>query len=85
MSDLFPGTKPREIRAVEARRKAALACARRLEAAADALNAFMLACLECDDASAARRADDGRVILVGNMMAYAGYLDQRYGSEQRDG
>jgi hypothetical protein len=84
MSDLFPGTKPREIRAVVARRKAALALAKRLEAAADAMNAFMSACMECDDESAPRRADDGRATLMRNMMEYAGYLESVYEKERGD-
>lgn len=81
MADLFPGTTPREIRAVAARRKAAQDCSKKLKAAADALNVFLLACIECDDSSSSRGADDGRNILVGKVMEYALYLDSVYSKD----
>lgn len=63
-----------------ARRKAGLKCAERLTAAADALNDYMRACRECQDASSPERngAADSRIILVGNMSEYSGYLDGLY-------
>lgn len=38
-------------RAEASRQKAAVECARKLEAATDSLNAYLLACIDCDDAS----------------------------------
>ena len=64
-----------QAKAEAARKKAALACARKLEAAADSLNEFTAACRECADASAPRSADDGRFLLMRNMMEFASYLD----------
>ncbi|QDQ87634.1 hypothetical protein FMZ60_08555 [Alcaligenaceae bacterium SJ-26] len=84
MSDLFPGTKPHEIRAVQARKKAALNAAKKIQAAADALNVFLLACIDCDDASRSRGQDDGRIILMSNMMEYAGYLESKYSATGRE-
>jgi hypothetical protein len=62
-------------RLLAVRKKAALEAARRLQAAADALDAFSLACLDCDDASAPRRADDGRTLLSRSMREFSGHLD----------
>lgn len=61
-----------------ARQKAGLECARKLEAAADALNKYMSACADCDDSSAPRANDDGRISLVRNIMEYATYLNSVY-------
>lgn len=63
-----------------ARKKAGLVAAAKLEAAADALNAYMRACSECADASDPSRngAGDGRVILVGNIMEYSVYLQDKH-------
>ena len=58
-----------------ARKKAALVCAKKLEAAADALNDFLKACHECNDAGRDRGADDSRRILQASMREYAGHLD----------
>lgn len=58
-----------------ARKKAAIECARRLQAAADALDAFSLACLNCEDESSPRRADDGRALLSRSMREFSGHLD----------
>jgi|GEM_PF-2221823 len=63
------------------RKKAAIECAKKLEAAADALNVFASACNDCQDESAVRRADDGRVLLVHSLMEYAGWLDGKYGAK----
>lgn len=67
-----------------ARRKAGLKCAEKLDAAADALNAFMSACRECDDASNPVRngAADSRIILVGNITEYSTYLMSLYGKDR---
>lgn len=67
-----------QARAEAARKKAALICAKKLQAAADALSDFGMACLECNDASSPRRADDGRTLLAASMREYAGYLESVY-------
>lgn len=63
-----------------ARKKAGLKCAEKLTAAADALNDYMRACRECQDASSPERNGlaDSRVILVGNLSEYSGYLEDLY-------
>ncbi|WP_341674992.1 hypothetical protein [Niveibacterium sp. SC-1] len=66
-------------RAEAARTKTGLECAKKLEAAADALNAYAAACNECRDQSAVRRADDSRVLLVRSLMEYSTWLDGKYG------
>ncbi|MGR9587062.1 hypothetical protein [Pandoraea sputorum] len=67
-----------QARAEAARKKAAVECARKLEAARDALNVYLLACTDCNDASRSRGADDGRLILMSNMSEYAGFLRSIY-------
>lgn len=64
-----------EIKAQAARMKAAIACAKKLEAASQALADFLAACNRCDDASKERGADDSRRILMANINEYAGHLD----------
>ncbi len=64
-----------QAKAEAARKKAAINCARKLEAASQALNEFLAACNECGDASRGRGLDDGRMILMRNINEYAGYLD----------
>lgn len=63
-----------------ARKKAAINCARKLEAAAEALNEFLRACNECNDGSGSERNGiaDGRITLAGSCAEYAGYLSFRY-------
>ena len=63
-----------QARAEAARRKAALACAAKLEAAADALAAFSMACVACEDGSAPRGADDSRTLLAASMREYSAWL-----------
>lgn len=70
--------RKQQARAEAARKKAAQICAKKLEAAADALHDFLMACIECDDASRSRGDDDGRVILQRNIIEYAGWLDSVY-------
>ena len=67
-----------QARAEAARKKAALACAKKLEAAAEALSDLMRACRDCADASVVRGADDGRMILQRNILEYAVYLNERF-------
>lgn len=66
-------------RAEAARQKAGQVCAKRLHEAADALGKYSLACLDCDDASAPNRADDGRTLLASRMREFAGWLESVYG------
>jgi hypothetical protein len=65
-------------RAEAARRNTAIVCAKRLNAAADALAAHAMACSECNDASSPRGADDSRAILATNMREYASWLEDAY-------
>ncbi|SEI91311.1 hypothetical protein SAMN04244579_02428 [Azotobacter beijerinckii] len=72
-------------RAIAKRKKAAVACAKKLESAAEALNDFLRACRECDDESSDRvgREWDGRNIMIRDITEYAGWLDAVYGKEQQ--
>ena len=63
----------------EARKKAAIACAKKLESAADALNDFMAAANECNDYSSVRRADDSRMLLMQSITEYASLLNSVFG------
>ena len=76
--------KKAQAKAEATRKKVALSCAKKLEAAADSLNEFLAACRECRDGSGneLQGQSDGRTLLVGNLMEYSGYLEQKYG--QRD-
>lgn len=65
-------------RADAARRKTGLACAKALRHASDALSAYMMACLECDDASSPKRNDDGRRLLMNDIQEYAAWLEGVY-------
>lgn len=65
-------------RAEAARRKAALRAAAALFKAADDLSEFSMACLDCDDASSPRRADDSRTLLQANLREYASWLEGVY-------
>jgi hypothetical protein len=68
-----------QARAEAARRKAALKAAEKLHASADAVAEFALACLECNDGSGPKRADDGRNILQAHMREFGGWLESVYG------
>lgn len=70
--------KQAQARAESKRKKAAIACARKLEAASEALSDFLHVCLDCHDESRSRGADDGRLILIRNITEYAGYLSSKY-------
>jgi len=76
---LSDNDRKRQARAEVARRKAALRAAEKLHATADAVAEFALACLECNDGSGPKRADDGRTILSAGMREYAGWLESVYG------
>lgn len=66
-------------KAEAARKKAAIKAAAALEKATEAVYAYSRACLECEDGSQVRAADDGRLILCQNMMEYSGWLSGVYG------
>ena len=68
----------RRARAEAARRRTGLACAKALRTASEALSTYMMACLECNDASTARRADDGRYRLMNDILEYAAWLEGVY-------
>jgi hypothetical protein len=67
-----------QAKAEAARKKAAVACSKKLQAAADSLSDLMAACNECQDGSSVRREDDGRILLMRNILEYAGWLDSVY-------
>lgn len=73
-----------QARAEAARKKAALACAKRLEAAADAVSDYLSACRECNDGSddTQRGLSDGRHRLIADCMEYAGWLESLYGGNR---
>ena len=67
----------------EAKRRATgIACAKKLNAAADALRAYLQACNECRDASdslsAQGKGRDGRETLIADLAEYASYLEGIY-------
>ncbi|HOI65874.1 MAG TPA: hypothetical protein PLD03_04640 [Thiomonas arsenitoxydans] len=66
-------------KAKAAQRRSALDLVKKLNAAADATNRFLLACLDAGEAG--RGLDDGRVILIRNMTEYACHLDAVYNKE----
>lgn len=65
-----------------ARRKAGVACAKKLDAAADALRAYLQACNACNDASASLslqgKGIDGREKLIADLAEYSSYLEGIY-------
>lgn len=71
-----------QARAEAARRKAAQACAAKLEAAAEALSAFLAACRDCNDGSddSQRGISDGRHQLIADCMEYSTWLNSVHGS-----
>ena len=66
-------------RAKAAQNRAALDLVKKLNAAADAANRFLMACLDAGEAG--RGLDDSRVILIRSMMEYANHLDAVYNKE----
>ncbi len=65
-------------RAVAARHKAALACAKALAKACDELHAYVRACNAVGDASSYRGLDDSRTLLASRCTEYANYLASVY-------
>lgn len=72
--------KKSQARADAAVKRTGLAAAKKLEAAADALNEFLHACLDASHEDM-RGASDGRRVLINNIMEYSSYLDGRFGSK----
>ena len=72
------------IKAIANRQKSAIACAKKLQEAADALSHFIEACNDCCDNSGTelRGISDGRVRLIENLAEYRFYLEDRYASNQ---
>jgi hypothetical protein len=70
--------------AQQRRKTTAIACVKKLDAAASALRAFLHACNECSDDSASLslqgKGVDGRETLIRDLTEYAGYLESKYGS-----
>lgn len=73
--------RKQQARAEAARKKAGLACAKKLEAAADALLDYLRACNECHDGSGNEKmaAGDGRLRMMHDLLEYAGWLDGVHG------
>lgn len=76
--------KKSQARAEAARKKAGLACAKKLEAAADALSEFISACNECRDASSEIGGGvvDGRTRLIRDNMEYSCWLASKYSTKE---
>lgn len=72
--------KKSQTRADAAVKRTGLAAAKKLEAAAEAVNDFLHACLDAGHEDQ-RGAADGRRVLISNIMEYASYLDGKYGSK----
>ena len=60
------------------RKKAAIKAAVALQKASDAVNEFAIACVDCNDNSHIRAANDGRILLIESMMEYSGWLSGAY-------
>ena len=67
-------TPAQQAKAEANRKMKALACAKALEAASNSLSEFLIACNDCNDASASRGADDGRVLLMRNINEFKSHL-----------
>lgn len=78
---LSDNDRKRQKRAEANRKKAAIKCAKALEAAADALGEFGMACLECNDASRVKGVDDTRITLAERCREYSGWLESKYEKE----
>lgn len=72
--------KKSQARADAAVKRTGLVAAKKLEAAAEAVNEFLHACLDAGHEDM-RGASDGRRVLINNIMEYASYLDGRFGSK----
>lgn len=61
-----------------ARKKAAIKASAALEKATAAVYAYARTCLDCNDGSEIRAADDGRLLLCQKMTEYSGWLSSVY-------
>ncbi|MBV6855892.1 MULTISPECIES: hypothetical protein [Xanthomonas] len=75
---LSDNDRKRKARAIELRKKAGQNCAKKLQAAAEALSDYARACGECKDGSGPRSLDDSRLILSRDINEYASWLEGRY-------
>jgi len=64
------------------RARVALVCAKKLDAAAQALSSFLLACNQCRDGSESLRLQgkgiDSRETMIRDLKEYSGWLESRY-------
>lgn len=65
-------------KAEAARAKAARKAAKALQDAADSVAEFAMTCVECQDVSAPRAADDSRYRLGTEMRDYAAWLERAF-------
>ena len=72
--------KKSKARAEASIKRTGLAASKKLEAAADALNDFLRACMDAGHEDQ-RGAADGRRILINDIMEYSSYLDARFGNK----
>lgn len=61
------------------RAKSALRCAKKLEAASEALQQYLYACLDCGERYP--YADDSRITLQRNLNEFSGWLDSVYSAK----
>jgi len=66
------------------RAKTARACSKKLDAAAEALVRFLVACNQCNDTSSSLRLQgkgvDSREVLIRDLKEYSSWLENRYGA-----
>lgn len=72
-------------KAAAARKKAALDCIKKLDAAAASLHALLAACNACEDGSGdhQRGIADSRTMLVRDINEYSGWLDRAYNTSPK--
>lgn len=65
------------------RKKAALACIKKLQSAADAVDEYLRACRACGDGSGDHNKgiSDSRQVLIRDMTEYAGFLNFKYDAD----
>lgn len=63
-----------------ARKRAGLACVKKLRDASEALSAYLRACNDCRDGSGdeRRHISDGRHAMIRDLNEYAGFLESKY-------
>lgn len=72
--------KRTQAKAEARRKKAGLDCAKKLRAAADSLNDYLMACNECRDGSGneIHGAADSRKRLMSDLLEYASYVEFKH-------